>query len=106
MELSLQNFISLEDKNKIIIIGDMHELGIETDVEHKNIVNLLKANDNIKCFFAGKYFYKNNVNKENLYFFEDFDNLLENIKTLKLKNNLFFIKGSRVMKLERILEFI
>ena len=106
MELSLQNFISLEDKNKIIIIGDMHELGIETDVEHKNIVNLLKANDNIKCFFAGKYFYKNNVNKENLYFFEDFDNLLENIKTLKLKNNLFFIKGSRAMKLERILEFI
>ncbi len=106
MNLSIQNFLKLEKEDKYLIIGDMYELGVETDAEHKNIINLLSKNKKVECFFVGNYFYKNSIIEEKKYFFKDFENLFNHIKSLELKNKLIFIKGSRGMKLERILEII
>ena len=106
MTLSIQNFLNLEKEDKYLIIGDMYELGVETDAEHKNIINLLSKNKKVECFFVGNYFYKNSIIEEKKYFFKDFENLFNHIKSLELKNKLIFIKGSRGMKLERILEII
>ena len=106
MTLSIQNFLNLEKEDKYLIIGDMYELGVETDAEHKNIINLLSKNKKVECFFVGNYFNKNSIIEEKKYFFKDFENLFNHIKSLELKNKLIFIKGSRGMKLERILEII
>ncbi len=106
MTLSIQNFLNIEKENKYLIVGDMYELGIETDYEHQNIINLLENESNIECLFVGKYFFKNRIKKEKRYFFEEFEDLYNHIITLKLKNKSIFIKGSRGMKLERILNII
>ena len=42
MLVALQNFLQLEKSNKVIIIGDMFELGEESLTEHQSIINYLK----------------------------------------------------------------
>lgn len=106
MLLALENFIQLDKKNKIIIIGDMFELGNESDYEHKNIIKFLEKIDEINCFFIGNYFYKNKISKNNFSFFKDFEQFKSYLNIHTLSNNTILIKGSRGIALERVLEFI
>ena len=39
MVVALENFFQLENQNKIAILGDMFELGGESQSEHKSIVD-------------------------------------------------------------------
>lgn len=106
MLLALENFIQLKKEKKIIIIGDMFELGLESDIEHQNILSFLKKENNLICFFIGNQFYKNKINKENFIFFNDFESFKTNLQKNKFKNNTILIKGSRGIALERTLEYI
>jgi len=106
MLLALENFIQLDKKNKIIIIGDMFELGKESDYEHKNIITFLEKTDKINCFFIGNYFYKNKISKNNFLFFKDFEQFKSYLNSNTVSNNTILIKGSRGIALERTLDFI
>lgn len=106
MEVAIDNFIKLEKSNKMMILGDMFELGIESLQEHKNIVNSLLNQDQIQFYFIGKYFYSNKLNQNNFYFFETFENFSEVFKNQKIESQMILIKGSRGMALERTLELI
>jgi UDP-N-acetylmuramoyl-tripeptide--D-alanyl-D-alanine ligase len=106
MLLALENFIQLNKKNKIIIIGDMFELGEESNKEHQAIINYLTNPETIRCFFIGKHFFTNKNNKENFAFFEDFESFKTYLKSTKFLNNTILIKGSRGIALERTLEYI
>jgi len=106
MKVAIENFILLDKKNKTIFLGDMFELGEESLTEHKGVVDLLINQDEIDCYFIGKYFYKNKMVKSNFYFFENFESFSETIKNKKFDNKMILIKGSRGMALERTLEFL
>jgi UDP-N-acetylmuramoyl-tripeptide--D-alanyl-D-alanine ligase len=106
MKVAIENFILLEKENKIVFLGDMFELGSESLMEHKGVVDLLIDENNITCYFIGKDFYQNKVNQSNFFFFESFETFSETIKNFKFESNIILIKGSRGMALERTLEFI
>lgn len=106
MAVALKNFFQLENPSKIAVLGDMFELGEESNSEHKIIVNLLADASNIKTYLVGKYFYNNKINKQNLHFYESFESFIEDFKTVHPENNIILIKGSRGMALERVLDFI
>ena len=106
MKVAIENFILLDKKNKIVFLGDMFELGEESLLEHKGVVDLLLNQNDINCYFVGKDFYQNKVNQPNFSFFENFDAFSDSIKNIKFDNNMILIKGSRGMALERTLEFI
>jgi UDP-N-acetylmuramoyl-tripeptide--D-alanyl-D-alanine ligase len=106
MEVALVNFIQLDKPNKMVILGDMFELGTESIVEHENIVNLLLKEEATQCYFIGKDFYYNKIEKENFHFFETFESFSNALKELKFENKMILIKGSRGMALERTLDFI
>ncbi|WP_413999388.1 UDP-N-acetylmuramoyl-tripeptide--D-alanyl-D-alanine ligase [Flavobacterium sp. W1B] len=106
MEVAIENFIQLEKPNKIAILGDMFELGVESIQEHKNIVDLLSKSEDLRCYFIGKDFYHNRIKKDNFGFFESFDSFLEVLKEQKFESKTILIKGSRGMALERILDYI
>ena len=103
---AITNFIQLEKENKIVILGDMFELGKESLIEHKKIVELLENEKNIQTYFIGKDFYSNQINSNHLYFFEDFISFSKFIEANKPKSSILIIKGSRGMALERILEIL
>ena len=41
MTVAIENFVQLDNSNKIMILGDMFELGSESHLEHQAIVDLL-----------------------------------------------------------------
>lgn len=106
MLVALENFIQLDMKDKVIIIGDMFELGEESLEEHKSIIDYLKNTDEVQCFFIGNDFYSNKIEKENFNFYKDFELFTAFLKENPFSNKMLLIKGSRGMALERILEYI
>lgn len=106
MKVAIENFILLKKSNKIVFLGDMFELGDESLLEHKGVVDLLINQNDIVCYFIGKDFYQNKVNQSNFFFFESFETFSDSIKNKKFENNMILIKGSRGMALERTLEFV
>jgi UDP-N-acetylmuramoyl-tripeptide--D-alanyl-D-alanine ligase len=105
MIVALENFLQLEKQNKLIIIGDMYELGEESLKEHNTIVSYLE-NKHTLTYFVGKNFFLNKVKNPSLHFYASFEELMQHLIKLKIENKSILIKGSRGMALERTLEFI
>ncbi|MFH6998402.1 UDP-N-acetylmuramoyl-tripeptide--D-alanyl-D-alanine ligase [Flavobacterium sp. FlaQc-57] len=106
MAVAITNFLQLEGQNKIMILGDMFELGQESAQEHKIIVDSLSNQTDSVCYLIGKAFYENKVSAENLHFYETFDAFSAHLKTIHFNESKILIKGSRGMALERSLEYI
>lgn len=106
MAVAIANFIQLGNLNKIMILGDMFELGNESDQEHKIIVDSVINQNESVCYLIGKEFYEHKISKENIHFFENFNDFAAYLKTITFSENTILIKGSRGMALERTLEYI
>lgn len=116
MLVALENFIQLETRgaaersgakaNKCIIIGDMYELGAESQAEHKAIVTFLNLNSSFECHFVGKDFFANSMRNEHFHFYNTFEEFTHYLSSVKLQNKTILIKGSRGMALERTLEYL
>jgi len=106
MMAALENFKQTKGDNKVIFLGDMFELGTDSEAEHQSIVNFLTENNFGKVFLTGSNFYKAKNSASHIKQFKTFDDLKEVIKTQELENATVLIKASRGMALERILDLI
>lgn len=106
MKVAIANFIQLQDPNKILILGDMFELGEESAQEHKIIVESLQNEPNIICYFVGADFKTQQTAKPNLFFYESFEEFAKALAEVRFNNNSILIKGSRGMALERTTTYI
>lgn len=103
MEAAIKNIDRISADNKVLILGDMFELGNSSDWEHQHIVNLLGTLQFQKILLVGKNFYKTE-SPSDIEKFETFDDLKSNFEKEAFKNATILIKGSRGMALERVLE--
>lgn len=106
MAVAIDNFLQLDGENKILILGDMFELGEDSLVEHKAIVNRLVSATGSVCYLVGSDFYANQLLNDNLHFFSSYDSFSQYFKTVNIANSTLLIKGSRGMALERTLDFL
>ena len=106
MKVAIENFLQLENSNKVMILRDMFELGDESLQEHSAIVAMLSNDENVKCYFVGSAFYENKIDKNNFGFYDTFESFSSDFSKTKLNNATILIKGSRGMALERTLGFI
>ena len=106
MQVAIDNFLSLNKKNKWLILGDMFELGEESVKEHAQIVNLLKNIGNHQVSFIGERFFEHQIEAKNLHFYKSYDEFASSSKNKNIQNKCLLIKGSRGMALERILNLI
>lgn len=106
MSVAIENFLQLDNANKVMILGDMFELGDESLQEHKAIVAMLSKDENVKCYFVGSAFYESKIEKDNFWFYNTFESFSNDLSEMKFDNSTILIKGSRGMALERTLEFI
>lgn len=106
MQVAIENFVQLDKPNKIVVLGDMFELGSESMAEHKRIVESLLKEEGVQCYFIGKVFFSNKIAKENFHFYETFEAFSESLKEKNFDNKMILIKGSRGMALERTLDYL
>lgn len=108
MEVAIQNFGLIEYPSKIMILGDMFELGDDSLLEHLKIAILALEQTDVTTYFIGEHFFKssNEFELSKAYFFPDFNSLIEELKQQPIKKSLVLIKGSRGMALERVLNYL
>ena len=105
MLLAIKSFDKINSKNKILILGDMYELGGDENKFHQEIVDYCENLKIDKVFLVGKIFAKTNFSKK----FFSYENYLKLSQSKEFKGVIdsnLLIKGSRGMQLEKILEFI
>jgi UDP-N-acetylmuramoyl-tripeptide--D-alanyl-D-alanine ligase len=103
MKAAIESFQLMEGENKIMILGDMFELGEFEFEEHQSIADFTLAANFKTVFFIGNLFHK--VSTQFLQF-KEFSDLEKDLKTRALSNNTILIKGSRGMQLERVLKLL
>lgn len=101
--VAIQNFKQLEETNKLMILGDMFELGNETEKEHERIIKEA-INTNIKAILVGSHFYNAQIENSQLVYFKQIEDVFAYIAKENYEDHLILIKGSRGMALERILD--
>ncbi|MEN9993583.1 MAG: hypothetical protein RL762_240 [Bacteroidota bacterium] len=95
---ALSSFIEIEHPQKLVIIGDMLELGVEGPSEHQKILDLLHAHE-LAYFTVGPIF--KNLNADG---FESAADLRANIALQNLSGHLILLKGSRGIALEQLID--
>ena len=104
MKVALENFSELKDKHKIVILGDMFELGEDSFKEHQQIADFALSLNFKKLYLIGKAF--STIDAKNALTYPNFEDFKTSNKILNLKNTTLLIKGSRGMALERILNLL
>ena len=96
--------IQNEKQNKLLILGDINELGDFSVQIHKKIPMLLNKISNKNVILIGKEM--NKLNYKNALYFKNYIDTINYLKTKQIKNILILIKASRSLKLENITNFL
>lgn len=102
MTASLNNFVTFEG-SKTIVIGDMLELGEESEKEHQIILNLAQSLNFDQIITVGNQFKKVNKSDEA---FENTSELTDYLVKNKIKSDNVLLKASRGIALEKAIDFI
>ena len=105
VEAALENFIALDLQNKCVILGDMLELGEESENEHRIIVDFAN-NQNFETIILVGNIYSSLQVPDNILQFEEVGELKKWISKNNLHNANILIKGSRGIQLEKIVELL
>lgn len=106
MAVAITNFLQLDKSGKIMILGDMFELGDQSKEEHEELIKSLLKTSEIECYFIGKAFFESKIKNENFNYFKNFTDFSQYLQEIKFNNRTILIKGSRGMALERTLNYI
>lgn len=103
MQAAIENFSKMEGENKCVFLGGMMELGEDSIKEHQQIIAQL---DNLKLknivLVGGDFAHVTHT-------YQYFNNVVEATAWLKSNtpsNSLMLIKGSRSIKMEKLLEVL
>ena len=104
MKAALDTIEVMDHKNKVVILGDMFELGDDSDLEHESIVKMVSEMELAKAIFCGKASAKASENNASINQFETKTELSEYLQNNPIKDALILIKASRGMGLETLIE--
>ncbi len=105
MRLAIENLSSISSDKKMVVLGDMFELGSFSEAEHNEIIDLVAEKKIDSVVLVGPEFKKANTTKrltENI--FLNVDEAKQWFRNAKLKGYTILLKGSRGMTLEKLLE--
>ncbi|MDR0415360.1 MAG: UDP-N-acetylmuramoyl-tripeptide--D-alanyl-D-alanine ligase [Prevotellaceae bacterium] len=101
--LSFAQF-NAESGSKLLILGDMLELGERAQGEHEHVAELLQQEKLTNVYLVGKHFCS--VAGKPFLTFADSATLCEYLKSNRVERRLILLKGSRGMMLEKALEYL
>ena len=105
MNAALENFKESDYQYKIVILGDMAELGAESEAEHASLVDLIHRLGFTGVILVGPNFEK--ADKLNKFpKFPTVELLGEYLAKNPIKESAVLIKGSRKMQMEKIITYL
>lgn len=106
MQASVSNFIEMPGEHKVMILGEMLELGKESAKAHEELLQLATSGNFDKIFLIGNNFEHCDDKRNFIAWFPNTETLLTELKQHPLTDSFVFIKGSRGNRLERIVEYL
>ena len=107
MEVAIRTFGEMTGKkHKMIILGDMFELGDHAEAEHRRLGEIVSEYPIDKICFTGSLIVSALEKAPKALYFPDPFSLRNWLEDSKLEDYLILIKGSRGMKLEGLVDFI
>lgn len=103
MKLSIESFARLQADSKVIVLGDMLELGEYAGEEHEQIIRLTESLGLKEKYFIGPNFFRLK-NKFEGYFFETTEQAKLMFQQKKYSNATILLKGSRGIAVETIVK--
>lgn len=104
MDAAVRNFAKIRKEHPMLIIGDMRELGDESQSEHRKIISLVE-----ECGFKEVFLVVKEMTSAaggRFTAFENTDVLCDFLKTHCVTDRHILIKGSRGIRLEKVLEYL
>lgn len=102
MALAISNFAAQPVANKLLILGDMFELGEYAQQEHRVLLDNVKAFGLNHVLLVGSHFYHLQSDYPDYLFFSDSQSLFSYLKSGNLSGYTILVKGSRGMRLEGV----
>lgn len=110
-EAALEVFGGIEAGRKIAVLGDMLEIGINTETGHRSVAKkfleikgdiFFAVGDRMK--FAADELLKRGFNSENLHVFENPMDAGRKLQEIMRAGDLILVKGSQGMRMEKVVE--
>jgi UDP-N-acetylmuramoyl-tripeptide--D-alanyl-D-alanine ligase len=98
MKAMLSSFANQQYKNKLCILGDMLELGGESNKDHLDIIKLTNQLE-LECIFVGEIFHSLTKNS-----FKNKQELVKYIQGNNIHKRTILLKGSRGIGLEQLIK--
>lgn len=101
MNAALENFSKMRSSRKVVILGDMKELGHVSENEHQRIADMVASMGLDKAFLIGPNF---KLTRSDAFKFDTVDELNEFLKKNPIADSTVLVKGSNSMKLTACVE--
>ena len=105
MLLAIKSFEKSKLQNKVLILGDMFELGQYENKFHQEIIDYCENLNINRVFLVGKIFSKT-IHSRKFLSSANYIELSKRKEFNEIENSNLLIKGSRGIQLEKLLEFI
>jgi UDP-N-acetylmuramoyl-tripeptide--D-alanyl-D-alanine ligase len=105
MTAAINTFAAADYPEKTIILGDMLELGQDADQEHQQILNWIDQLGFKHVYLVGPIFTRLNTKRENTCF-QDSDLAKMWFEHHKIENATVLLKGSRGIRLEKLVDVL
>ncbi|HYG15910.1 MAG TPA: cyanophycin synthetase, partial [Bacteroidia bacterium] len=105
MEVALRNFASFDAENKVVVVGDMFELGEHAPAEHEAIARLCRELEFKDIYSVGPLFAPYSIIMGSKHYMSVGD-LKDHFVLNPLKNSYILFKASRGIALEKAAEGI
>lgn len=103
MHAALENFDHMQVSSKALILGDMKELGPDSDMEHQKIADYVGQHRFNKVFFVGENFSKVKTSYPR---FKNLSDFREHLKANPIVDSYVLVKGSRGIQLEKCIDML
>ncbi len=104
MRASVQNFGQHPAHQKVLILGDMFELGEWSQKEHEDMVRFCESFDWEKVLLIGQEFKKCSSSRPNYEFYEKPEEAIPSFLKFENSGAVVLLKGSRGISLEKLID--
>jgi UDP-N-acetylmuramoyl-tripeptide--D-alanyl-D-alanine ligase len=110
MFVAIENLGKIKANHKVLVLGDMFEMGDESAAEHEAVIKkALETEVNERVFIGGEFYKSSNTIDHRPWtmgtaFYPTVEDAIAGLKVKPITNATVLIKGSRGMALERLVE--
>jgi len=106
MMVAIDNLSKMQAAQKVMILGDMFEMGDEAAAEHENVLKAALATAGAKVIFVGKEFSLLKSDHNEATFYATAEDAMAGLQAEPITNSTVLLKGSRGMALERLVTLL